>query len=304
MSIIEESTKITPKTLVDWFFKDFYKLVCAGIVFGSVSIFYVLSLYNIYSSQAILISNVSDSKSMSGALSKLGGLASLAGVNLGGSDSLSPEILSEKIKSNSFLAGFIRAHQLEAEIFAAKGFEPQNGQFIYDESTYDGNQKIWVRKFKYPKTLEPNDLELVEKFKESFTVGYSRKTDLITISFASYSPESAQKILIDLIRYFNAHVKEEDIKNARSSISYLKDELEKTQVSEVRESLQDIMGEHLKRLAFAETRDDYALKFIDRPLIAANKTAPKRSIICVLITLGGTFFFIIVLWGYRAYKML
>jgi capsule polysaccharide export protein KpsE/RkpR len=292
---------VTPRLLLDWAIKDIWKIIFISIIFSIISVFYVLSIPNIYSSKAVVSSNMSDSKSMGGTLSKLGGLASLAGISLGGGQ-LSPEVLKEMITSKSFLASFIRKYHLEVDIMAAKGYQPNNKKFIYDEKIYDNKNHQWVRKFKYPQSLIPSDIELVEKFNEFFSVSYARKTKLITLNFKFYTPDFAKKTLNNLISHFNEYMKNTDIHNSETSIEYLKLQLKKAKYNEVKLSLQQIMEEQFKKLAVAKTRKEYALRVIDAPMVAAKKSEPKRAIICLLITLFGTFFSVITLWSLRILK--
>lgn len=291
---------LTPKILVDWFLKDIYKIFAISIVFASFSVLYALSIPNQYSSRAVVSSNLSDSKSMGGTLSKLGGLASLAGVSLGGGGSLSPEVMSEMLNSNSFLATFIRKYDLATIIMAAEGYDSDSRQFNYKENVYDIKNKIWVRDFKFPQTLEPSDIEVVEKFKESFSTSYARKTMLININFKSYSPQFSLDVISKLIAHYNLFMRNNDMAEAESSIGYLEHELVASKYQEVKLALQQIMEEQYKKLALAKTRNDYALRIIEQPLLAAKKSEPRRAIICVLITLGGTFFSVLLLWTVRA----
>jgi len=293
---------ITPKILLEWFIKDFIKICIIGFVFGVVSVFIALSIPNQYTSKAVVASNMTDSKSMGGALSKLGGLASLAGVSLGGGGTLSPEVLYEMITSNSFLASFIREYGLEKEVMAAEGFDASTNKFLYDPKKYDIKNEVWVRDFKFPQTLEPSDIELVEKFKESLSASYARKTKLITIAVKSYSPEFSLSVVNKLIFHFNQYMRNIDIKESELSIHYLEQELASSKFQEVSLALQQIMEEQYKKLSLAKTREEYAFRIIESPLLAAKKSEPKRAIICIVITLGGTVFSILAMWTVRIFR--
>jgi len=293
---------VSPRLFLEWFIKDFFKIISISIIFAAISVFYALSIPNQYSSHAVVSSNMSDSKSMGGALSKMGGLASLAGISLGGGGALSPEVLYEMLSSSSFLSSFIRKYGLEKETMAVEGYTPENNSFIYKEKIYDVKNNVWVRDFKFPQTVEPNDFELVEKFKESFNASYARKTKLIKISFKSFAPQYSVKTLNDLIFYFNEYMRNNDIDESESSIKYLKKELTSSSYQEVNLALQQLVEEQYKKLAIAKTRDEYALRVIEAPLLAANKSEPKRAIICVVITLLGTFLSVLILWTVRIFR--
>jgi len=293
---------ITPQLILTWIWKDIWKILLISVFFASISVFYALSIPNQYTTNAKVSSNLSDSKAMGGALSSLGGLASLAGVSMGGGG-LSPEVLKELLNSNKFIAAFIRNEKIEAEIMAAKSYQPSNNSFDYDEKIYDSKTQSWVREVKFPLEIEPSDSELAEKFKQAFVVGYERKTKLITLSFKSFSPHFSQKILVDFVSHFNEFMRSSDIADSLESVNYLKGELAKENYSEVKLALQQIMEEQYKKLALANTRKEYALKFIDSPMLPINKSEPKRAMICAAITVFGTLFFVLIMWTFRILKV-
>lgn len=295
-------SQITPKTLFTWFVNDFYKITLIGLIFGVSSVYYALNIPNQYSAKVVVASNIESNKAMGGALSKFGGLASLAGVNLGGGNASSPEVLFETISSNSFLAEFIRQYKLGPIVMASTGYNPNKNEFIYDEKLYNFNQKKWVRDFKYPQTIEPNDLELVEKFKDSFSSSYARKTKLISLGYKSFSPEHSKVVVETLVAHFNQYVRNKDIKDSEKNISYLEQELSTARYKEVKIALQQIMEEQYKKLALAKTRDEYAFKVIEAPLLAAKKSEPKRAIICAAITFIGTLITVLIWWSIRIFR--
>lgn len=289
---------VTPRLILTWFLKDFKIIIFISIFFSITSLFFVLSLPNVYSSKAKVSSNLSDSKGMSGALSNLGGLASLAGVSIGG-EGLSPEVLKEILSSSSFLASFIKKYHIEKEIIAVKSFDPKKNQFEYDEKIYDVLSEVWVRQFKFPQTLEPSGAELVDKFKESFGVQYDRKTKLIRMSFSSMSPQFSQQILENIVLHFNSYMRDRDISDSLLSVTYLNEQLAVAKYGEVKIALQQIMEEQYKKLALAKTRQEYALRYIESPMLAVEKSGPKRAIICLAITMLGTFLSVTFWWSVR-----
>lgn len=292
---------ITASTIIKWLRMDLWKIIFITIVFASLSVLYVLSLQNVYSSNAKVSSNLSTGKSMGGALANLGGLASLAGVSLGGGG-LSIEVLKEILTSASFLSSFIKANHLEKEVIAAISYDPKLNTFQYDEKIYNQSKGIWVRKYTFPQTLEPSNKELANKFKENFNVNFDRKTKLITLNFTSYSPEFSKKIINDIVEFFNDYLREKDIKDSMLSVSYLKEQLQKTSYSEVKIALQQIMEEQYKKLALANTREEYALRFIESPLVASKKSAPSRAAICIVITMLGAVFGVVALLTMRIFR--
>ncbi|MDI4652067.1 Wzz/FepE/Etk N-terminal domain-containing protein [Pseudoalteromonas shioyasakiensis] len=278
---------------------DKYKILILFVIFASVSVFYALSLPNIYTSRIVVSSTINEGGKLSGSL---GGLASMAGISLGGGE-MSPEVVKESLVSNSFLGNFVKENNLGSILFAAESFDPSTKKFVFDESIYDSNLGEWTREVKYPQEVIPAIDELAKKLKESLVVGYDRKTKLITVTLSSYSPDFAKETLTLLISDFNMFMKNKEKEEAELTIKYLKDKLNREQVSEIRLALQQLLEEQLKKLALAETKTEYALKVIDNPLRASQKSSPRRSIICLAITLFGTAFCTLLLLTFRIARL-
>ena len=111
----------------------------AGLA-ATVSVVVALSMPNIYQSTAILAPK---SDGGTGGLSRLasqyGGLASLAGINLGGigGDSNSkPAIAIEKMKSLSFFKQHLY-EDLLVDLMAFESWDSSTRQLIYDDEIYD-----------------------------------------------------------------------------------------------------------------------------------------------------------------------
>ena len=71
------------------------------------SVIYALSAPDQYIATALLAPAKSDGGGLSGALGQMGGLASLAGISLGGGESGEAQIAQEIMKSWSYIEGFI-----------------------------------------------------------------------------------------------------------------------------------------------------------------------------------------------------
>lgn len=292
---------VTPRLILTWFLKDFKIIGLISASFAVISILFALSLPNIYSSKTKVSSNLSDSNGMSGALANLGGLASLAGVSIGGGG-VSPTVLKEILSSSSFLASFIKKYHIEKEVIAVKSFESTSNQFQYDDEIYDNVNNKWVRQFKFPQTLEPSGAELVDEFKESFSVQFDRKTKLINMTFSSMSPQFSQQVLENIVFHFNGYMRDKDVSDSLLSVKYLKEQLVVAKYVEVKRALQQIMEEQYKKLALAQTREEYALRYIESPMLAVKKSGPKRTIICIAITMLGTFFSVMFWWSVRIFR--
>ena len=88
------------------------KIIAITAVFAFVSVIYALLLSDQYKATVLLAPANSDSSDLSGALGQLGGLASLAGVDIGGGDSSEAQMAQEIMKSWSFIDVFIAENNI------------------------------------------------------------------------------------------------------------------------------------------------------------------------------------------------
>ena len=120
------------------------KIVAITAVFAIGSVIYALSVPNQYKATALLASAQQDSGGISGALGQLGGLASLAGVSIGGGDSSEAQVAQEIMKSWSFIDGFIKSNDLAVEISAVDGWDKELDRLLINNDIYDVEKKKWV----------------------------------------------------------------------------------------------------------------------------------------------------------------
>ncbi|NRA61548.1 MAG: LPS O-antigen length regulator [Psychrobium sp.] len=263
-------------------------IITITTIFAVASVAYVLYLPNIYKSEALL-APAAQEQNGGGLASKFGGLASLAGINLGGGGGIDKTALAlEIMKSRVFVAKFIKQHNLLMPLMAAKGWNRDSNQLIIDEEIYDVIAKKWVREVKAPFKPEPSTQEAFKDFSKLISVSQDKKSSMVTMSIKHYSPEIAKQWVDWLIDAINEEMKTRDLSEAHKSIDYLEQQLGKTKLNELQNVLYQIIEEQTKTIMFAEVREQYAFKTIDPALVPELKDGPKRALICVLgVLLGG-----------------
>ncbi|MGR5470672.1 LPS O-antigen length regulator, partial [Vibrio astriarenae] len=68
---------------------------------------------------------------------QLGGLAALAGVNLGGGESSQTELAVQVMKSRQFVDHFIKKHDLLVPIMAVKEWDANSNTLVLNDEMYD-----------------------------------------------------------------------------------------------------------------------------------------------------------------------
>jgi len=272
--------------------------VLASTILGAVlAVVVALWLPNIYHAEAKLAPSEEQQGGGLGALAgQFGGLASLAGISLGGGATNKTGLAVEVAQSRHFLTSFVRRHELEVAIMAATSMDKTTGELDIDPDLYDISQKKWVRKVKPGRSVEPSDWELFKVFSTLVSVEQDKKTGLVTIGVNYYSPVLAKQWVDWLVADLNAVMKQRDLADTRRNIAYLKDQLAKTSVADMQTVFYKLIEEQTKTLMLAEVNPDYVFKTLDPAVVPEEKAKPKRALIVVLgIVLGGVLGMMLVL---------
>ncbi len=121
-------------------------VIATTFVFVVSAVLYALSLPNIYKADALLApAESSNGGGLSKMAGQLGGLAALAGVNLGAGESSQTELAVQVLKSRHFVDAFINKHDLLVPLMAAKGWDLVNNKLILDEELYNPSTGEWLR---------------------------------------------------------------------------------------------------------------------------------------------------------------
>ncbi|MAY60546.1 Wzz/FepE/Etk N-terminal domain-containing protein [Pseudoalteromonas issachenkonii] len=277
-------------------------IIAITTLFAVTSVFYAINQPNIYKSEALLAPAEQDNGR--GLTSQLGGLASLAGVNLGSGGGVDKTLMAlEVLKSRQFISEFIQKHNILPELMAAKAWNREKNTIVYDDELYDAEQNKWVRAVKKPRKKEPSMQEAYKEFSKILTAEIDKESGFITVSVENLSPYIAQKWVGWLVEDINRTMKSRDVVEANKSTEFLTKQLEKTKITDIRAILYRLIEEQAKIIMFANVRDEYVFKTIDPAIIAEQKSKPRRAIICILGTfLGGALGIIYVLFGHYLRK--
>ena len=283
-----------------------WKIIAITFVFAVASVLYALSLPNIYKSEALLMPNSQESKGGGiGALAgQLGGLASLAGISLGGGSSDKTGYALEVLKSRKFLYKFIEDNNLKVPLMAAKGWNRETNTLIIDNDVYDESSKKWLSNDSTPQQPEPSLFKTYEiLLKQNLSVSQDKESGMVTLAISHFSPSFSQQLVILLTKAINDTIKNQDLEEATKSINYLTKELNETNVTGMQTMFYQLIEQQQQTLMLTKVRDDYVLKVVDPAVVAENKAKPKRALIVVLGTmLGGILAVLLVFIRYFSNK--
>jgi len=269
-------------------------IIAVTFLFAVAGVFYALSLPNVYKSEGIYAP--AQKQGGSGGLGgQLGGLASLAGVSLGGGDSNDIDQALVLMKSWSFIEQVINKHNLKPLIMGVKGWNKTTGELIWDENVYDPITKKWLREPTKGQKAEPTSYETYRVFKNILEANYDNKAGMITITVEYYSPVLAKEWVNMIVSAVNEHFQLRDMTKAKKSIAYLQEKINETGIAQMQSVFYGMIEAQTKTLMLAEVDQRYLLVDVVKPKSADFRSSPKRALILILFIFVGGLFIIILL---------
>lgn len=270
-----------------WLRKWIICLITVSI--STAGVIYSLSLPNIYESKTLL-NPVKTSNGISRSLQSYSGLAGLAGVSLPSSegDDNSYKAL-RKLDSLSFFEENIMPNIYLPDLMALKSWDYESNNIYYDQSIFNDGLNKWVRKYSYPLKQKPSAQESFKVFKKNhFNVSEDQVNGFISLSIKHQSPYIAKQWAELMVHEVNEFYRQKDKLESEKAISYLNKQISKTNISEVKEAISNLLQEETKKLALIEANEFYVFEYIDPPAVMELKYGPNRALICILISILGS----------------
>jgi uncharacterized protein involved in exopolysaccharide biosynthesis len=209
-----------------------------------------------------------DKKTVPDLLGSLGGLASLAGISVGGGGTTEPIAV---LKSRDFASEFIKDLDLTVILLADK---------------WNARTKQW--KAKNPQDW-PDIRDAVKYFDENVRgVAVDRRTGLVTLTILWTDPETAALWANQLVRRLNDRMRDRALTEAERNVRYLQSEMIATNVVSLQQSIGRVLESEMQKLMLARGSEEFSLRVIDPAKPPKLRSEPKRAqIILVAFMLGG-----------------
>jgi uncharacterized protein involved in exopolysaccharide biosynthesis len=274
-------------------------IILTTFVASIIAVAIALSMPNIYRAEALLSPVSSDGGGMNGLANKFGGLASLAGVSLGGGGFDKTTMGIEVLKSRTFFADFVDKHPVMVDLMASNGWDSNNNKILIDTEIYDVASQVWVREAKAPRNSEPSVQEAHKEFSQLLSVSQDKESSFITIAIEHYSPYVAKQWVDWLVQDINNTIRNQEVQQAQRSIDYLLNQIDQTKLAELQMGFFELIQSQTETIMLANASPEYLFKTLDPAVVPELKTKPSRALICVLgAMLGGMLGVLIVLVRY------
>ncbi|MBE8166895.1 MAG: LPS O-antigen length regulator, partial [Shewanella sp.] len=261
-----QDDEIDLKELFSVIWSGKWLIIAITTVFAIGSVIFALMQPNIYKSEALLspVSEKQGGGGLSALAGQFGGLASLAGINLGGGGAGDKSQLAiEIIKSRQFTSNFIQKHDILADLMAVDKWNRVTNTISYHTDLYQSENNKWIREVKAPFKPEPSMQEAYKVFVKTLNVSKDKESGMIMLSVEHQSPYVAQQWVTWLVQDINKVMKTREVAEANKSIIFLNEQIGQTNVSDIKSILFNLIEEQTKTIMFADVRDEYVFKTID-----------------------------------------
>lgn len=261
-------------------------IILFTVAFAAAGVFYALNKPNIYQA-SVLLAPAQDEGGAAGLSGQLGGLASLAGINLGGGGANKTVMAKQVLQSRAFLADFIHRHKLSVPLMATEGWDMENQQWVINREVYNPQTAEWLQD-EEGKSQTPTDWDMVKKFKGThLSISDDKETGMVTLYLKSQSPPVAKEWAEKLVHDINEHMRQQDVEDAEARIAYLEEKLSETNIAGMQQVFYQLIESETRTVMLANAQNEYIFKTVDPAVVPQEKSEPKRALIAIVSTLLG-----------------
>ena len=278
----EDGESINLLAIIELLWIKKFLIISLTSIVGIGSVFVALSIPNVYRAEAILIPT-EEAPNLSSSFGALGGLASIAGINPQADISKVDEGIAV-LNSFSFFEELNKKHNILPVLIAAKKWDKASGDIIFDPKIYDkkNNQFLPDSRGNLP------SLQLAHRaFKEFASLKEDRRTGIVTLEVKHISPNVASTFALHTLNLLNETFRQKELEISRRSSEFLQLEISKTELSEVKVALSQLIQQNTQKAMIANSTPEFLFNVIQFPYTPEFKFRPLRAIICIVSTIIG-----------------
>ena len=241
-----DEVNVVAMVQVAWRYR--YFIAAVGLVLALVAVVVALTTTPRFRAQVVVTQARDDTMGAGSSLvSQLGGLASIAGINLGAAGGPGPEAQAV-LHSRRLTEEFVKRHRLVPELMA-------NGQ----------HATLWFA---------------VDKFRDTvLKITQDQDSQTITVQIDWHDPAVASRWANDYVALANEILRSRALSDSSRNIQYLKDQIAKTDVVELQRVMYTLIEAEMKTLMLANARSEYAFTVVDPGVTPERRVWPRRTLI-------------------------
>jgi uncharacterized protein involved in exopolysaccharide biosynthesis len=267
----EENEALDLRALCELLWRNKWIIIACGSFCGVIAVIYVFTATSWYRADTVLTpADTKSGQGLAGQLGSVSGLASLAGINIGGSSPQSTEALAV-LQSRDFVRVFIE----EEHLFP-----------------------LLMSKLASPLGLStaPDIRDGVKYFQEEILfVQQDKKTGLVTLAVEWTDSNIAAAWANILVGRLNDRMRQRALTDAEFNTAYLQKAMESASIVTIQQSIGHLLESELQKLMIAKGNREYSFRVIDQAVAPKRRARPKRVLIVAAALVIGSGLSIIVL---------
>lgn len=246
-------------------------IVATAVVSAVAAAIFALMATPIFRGEVVVTEVHNDAMGgVSGIAGQLGGLASLAGVNLP-LDSGAGEEAKAILKSRRLAAEFVARHDLAQTLTQPAA----------------------------PGTPVPDEWFAIQKFREDVVaVRDDKRTGTITVAVEWPDPALAARWANDYVSLANEIIRQRALDESNRNITYLQQQAAQTNVVELQRVLYRLIEAETQTLMLANGRNEYAFSVVDPAVPPQKRVRPHRTVMVLLGAMAGVLLGVIAAFLY------
>jgi uncharacterized protein involved in exopolysaccharide biosynthesis len=213
--------------------------------------------------------------------SGLGGIASLAGINLPGDKQVSPIALYGEAMRSRDVADAVVADKVLMQHLFAEEWDAARGVWREQPSLRRDIVQAAKRVLGVPDVAwsAPDSADVQRHLARNLAIIESAKTNVTTVAVNDPKPEMAVRMLETLNQAADRHIRERALSRSTEYIVYLERKLLEVQVAEYRQSLVQTLSAQERIRMMASTGAPYAAEPLGRIVVSTKPTTPKPAVV-------------------------
>lgn len=262
-------------------------LLIIGIVtasfFGGVT--YSLSLSNEYQARVTMVYTSGRDDSLTSLGARFGSIAGLAGIDLQTTQGGDSAIALAKLRSFYFFRERLM-EKILPELSALEEWNEATGEYTYDITRFDPQKETWLMKADGA-SHKPSPQQAFRSFMDAVSITQDKVSGFVTMSVITPTPGLSMAWANLIAEEINALLKEESLKKSRESISFLNEQIKRTQLVGIEEIFARLIEEQTKNMMLASSSGEFSFEVIEPAIAPDKKHSPQRAIIVAICTTIG-----------------
>lgn len=246
-----------------------WKMIAGCILLSCIiSFIYAQTSPEVYKAEVLLAPAEQGNSADPSSLSRFGGFAALAGINIPGSSNM--ERVLATLMSRRFLKHYI---------------ETQNALPLIFEDRWDKEKQEWILG---AAQANPTVDDGYNALGGAVSANQEKGTNLIKLSVYWHDPKLAADWANDLVKQLNERLRAQAVQDSKKRVKYLEEELAKTSLKNKKDVLYNLLESEEQKAMLANVNENFSLEVIDPAVEPVSPEKPKKTIIVIFgLACGG-----------------